>query len=249
MGCLGDRASAVRSPLRPVLLLPLPGAPAASVHRLLWILWTEPTALPSAALTAAASCGTSVRSGRPQRTPRRCLPMMAPLTTGRPVSPAAPITRRQARQPEPLVPRRSWSRSCTRSARASCPSPARIHAGAPSHPRMPPPSRLAPIPCGHHAFSTPWTGPAATSSPLQQKPDFPIFNRKGGLCGLRLPTFYTFSTPVDCSVDKHNLSPAKGRSLSPDSARCNKPIVAKALHFADFLCGPTCGKTGCPWLQ
>jgi hypothetical protein len=33
------------------------------------------------------------------------------------------------------------------------------------------------------------------------KPTFPIFNRKGGLCGRHIPLFYTFSTTVDFSVE------------------------------------------------
>lgn len=47
------------------------------------------------------------------------------------------------------------------------------------------------------------------SDRAQEKPIFPIFNRKSGLCGLYVPPFFTFSTPVDSSVDKHEFPPVK----------------------------------------
>lgn len=37
---------------------------------------------------------------------------------------------------------------------------------------------------------------------------FPIFNRKAGVCGRCFSAFYTFSTPVDGSVDNFPLTPA-----------------------------------------
>ena len=47
-----------------------------------------------------------------------------------------------------------------------------------------------------------------TREQAPKKPTFPIFNRKGGVCGTRVSTFYTFSTAVDNPVDNYHIIPA-----------------------------------------
>lgn len=60
------------------------------------------------------------------------------------------------------------------------------------------------------------------SIPKTAKPLFPIFNRKGGLCGYRVPGFYTFYTGVDTSVDNWTKLPAYSRSSAQRNVRASR---------------------------
>lgn len=135
---------------------------------------------------------------------------------------------------------------------------------SPDRPSLRPPFRLSlthnhpPISFVHAAahraevsrslLSAPSTAAPIPKSPWP-KPAFPIFNRKDGLCGSRLPLFCTFSTSVDSPVDKTAFIPAKEHSDPYESARSKRPLLDKALHFATFFCGLACGKIDSPWLQ
>jgi hypothetical protein len=87
-----------------------------------------------------------------------------------------------------------------------------------------------------------WTK-GAHGAQTAKKPTFPIFNRKGGVCGLRLPLFCTFSTAVDDSVDNDHVPPAKSRSSHWGIPCPQGPFGTKELHFAHFPSGCTCGKS------
>jgi hypothetical protein len=75
-----------------------------------------------------------------------------------------------------------------------------------------------------------------------EKSTFPIFNRKGGLCGRRVPLFYTFSTPVDEAVDKPCFRPAKRPSFGHDMRGCCDAIVGKDPQIPHFYSLGACGK-------
>lgn len=47
------------------------------------------------------------------------------------------------------------------------------------------------------------------SAALSKKRLIPIINKKGAVCGQYVPAFLTFSTPVNCSVDKPSIPPVK----------------------------------------
>ena len=68
-------------------------------------------------------------------------------------------------------------------------------------------SAVSPVPCPTSS-RTRALDKRGTPPEAPKKPTFPIFNRKGGVCGTSVSTFYTFSTAVDNSVDNPALLPA-----------------------------------------
>ncbi len=83
---------------------------------------------------------------------------------------------------------------------------------------------------------------------VSAKPTFPIFNRKPGVCGTRVPLFYTFSTGVDDAVDKTYLLPAYHRSfahernplaLAPQRKRMDFPGFRERSDLWKTAAGPT----------
>ncbi len=78
---------------------------------------------------------------------------------------------------------------------------------------------------------------------------FPIFNRKAGLCGLHVPSFFTFCTAVDIPVDRQTLFPAQCRSFSLEGIPRQRQPRTKGLQFPHFNPRVACGKTAVPWVQ
>jgi hypothetical protein len=77
----------------------------------------------------------------------------------------------------------------------------------------------------------------------------PIFNRKRGLCGHRVPSFSTFCTGVDIPVDTACLVPANTRSAASATPTVTRRFSPKALHFPEFRSRSPCGKTPPVWVQ
>jgi len=78
---------------------------------------------------------------------------------------------------------------------------------------------------------------------------FPIFNRKPAVCGVSVPLFSTFSTPVHSHVDNYGSFPAKQLSYVRGNRHAGTSPTTKELHFADFVTHRRCGKTGSSPLQ
>jgi hypothetical protein len=100
----------------------------------------------------------------------------------------------------PFAPRRPYGRVLRGD------DPRRRRSTAPAGCREPSPvagrHRVRPYRARRH-----WTK-GAHPAQTPKKPTFPIFNRKGGLCGTRVPAFYTFSTAVEKAVDNLTIMPA-----------------------------------------
>ena len=77
-------------------------------------------------------------------------------------------------------------------------------------------------------------GPLESRQTGPEKPTFPIFNRKGGVCGCRISLFCTFSTPVDEPVDKRPVFPGNRRSLFLDTGDPLSTFSSKGLDFSVF---------------
>ena len=178
-----------------------PRPAAASVHRLLWILWkTAPSATSRAADRLAAvesvpfdPTAVSARSTGPFGLPRPA------LTPPRAVSIAVPPPRRRVRRPpggdhrtDPIPPHCGTVRAETDGARAR-------RSGRPR------------ASWRRFGSSSPFRAAVAPAPALTEKPSFPIINRKRGVCGNRVSRFCTFSTAVEDPVDKSRVRPANER--------------------------------------
>jgi hypothetical protein len=215
-----------------LLAVPRPGSPASRCGRTQAAVETvenplsEPIAVARAGPNSVEHCP---QDARLQRTaPSRALSIVAraPLHLSNTSSPAGSLTA------SPLVPR-PWLRLPHGS----------LATHPPLHNRAGPalPRRLASQ--SQHPHRPP-CHPKTSSGPgrVSTKPSFPIFNRKAGVCGTRIPVFYTFSTGVDDAVEKRCLPPGKSRSFSSGTAPRGAPRRRKPMDFPGFRDRPPCGK-------
>jgi hypothetical protein len=200
-----------------------PAAPAASVHRRLWILCTTAAALRVLSAEPLLCCGSGHGPDRSQRTEeaRGRAPALASVFAAGALPAQRALHDSFGPSHRPLegdgLPH--GGRSCT-------------HVKARRTGRGRPGPLIGP-------FGRCCTGP--------EKPTFPIFNRKGGVCGRRISVFCTFSTPVDDPVDKHRVFPGNRRSICLDTRDPLSTFSSKGLDFPVFVFRRTCGK--CPSLS
>ena len=189
-------------------------SPAASVHRYLGILWISPLRHPFAA-----------------------------------PKPRAPVDR--ARDPTaPSARSGTWPLLDCRRTTAAAPCRSSIGFGRSPYCAVLVPHPTEGEPPGRHRGTRP--APPPTSRPRTdsrgpadqgwEKPTFPIINRKRGLCGRRVPLFYTFSTPVDLVVDKWHLIPANALSFGQDIKVISGTPTGKKVQIPHFYSPHACGK-------
>jgi len=216
---------------------PRSGPPAASVHRLLWILWKT---LLARHLTLHCD-GTSVES-----------PLPATAVSAR-TRLAARC--RRARSPRPAL--RYPPRAPGRGDRAGLPTAGPPADRCPSATRCPRwrlrrRTQPTPAPVAHHAPggryarlpADRYSGPPVPAARVIEKSGFPIINRNSGVCGTRVSGFYTFSTAVEDAVENLGILPAKWRYIHEETRSRRTCYKRKSMDFPGFYPDTPCGK--CP---
>jgi len=218
---------------------PAAGGHASSVHRHLWILWKL---CPGPHSSARSS--TSVEDRLWNRRSRRTLRAHGYLLHHADRGPRGVVTPSRAQRRSRPPRQRGSVRAPAGSSTTPCqpcvePDAAPGRATSSATPRgTGEPHPKEPL---HPALDHPLS--------LGEKPPFPNINRKSAVCGDRISSFRTFSTPVETPVEKPSLMPACRRYYSQKSEAKTHPAQNKTMDFPHFWAPPACGKCVPPPVQ